>query len=63
VLLYVKSLAIGLVAAVAGIAVQALVFSQSESSNDGSSGYAISIVNIYSAPVVILFALGTVIAF
>ena len=61
-MLYFKSLAIGLLAAVAGIVVQAAMFHRSWSFSDGGGGFAGGGTDIYAAPPVILFALGTVIA-
>jgi hypothetical protein len=61
-MLYVKSLGIGLVAAVLGAAVQAVVFYRSWSFADSGAGFAGGGTDIYAAPFVILFAMGTVIA-
>jgi hypothetical protein len=61
-MLYLKSLAIGLVAAVAGVIAQAVIFSSPQSSSAGSSWDAMAPTRVYLAPLAILFAMGTVIA-
>jgi hypothetical protein len=60
--LYVKSLGVGLLAAVAGLAVQAVMFARPQVHFEGSSWDAYSPMRVYLAPLLVLLVMGTVIA-
>ena len=61
-MVYVKSLAFGLLAAVATVVVQAVAFSQYESFDDEGGGFAGGGTDIYAAPVVLAAAAGSLAA-
>lgn len=61
-MVYVKSLAFGLLAAIAAVAVQTVAFSRYESFEDGGGGFAAGTTDIYAAPVVIAAAAGSLAA-
>jgi len=61
-MVYVKSLAFGLVAAVAAVAVQAVAFSRYESFDYEGGGFAGGGTDIYAAPVVFAAAAGSLAA-
>ena len=60
-MVYVKSLAVGLLAGVAAMAVQAVAFYRSWSFSDDGGGVGASVTNIYAAPVVLAAAAGSLV--
>ena len=61
-MIYLKSLAVGLLAGIAAIVVQALLFSRFEVFNEGSSGSLSVPTRVYGAPVVIASVVGSLAA-
>ena len=61
-MIYLKSVGFGLLAAVAAVVVQAVVFSEWRSFGDSGGDFAGGGTNIYGAPVVIASAAATLVA-
>jgi hypothetical protein len=60
--IYLKSAGFGLLAGIAAVIAQALLFSQYESFEDGGGGFAGGSTDIYVAPVVIASVVGSLAA-